>query len=132
MKKGVSPVVATVLLIAIAVIGAVALWFWVAPMTGKPATISYAQQKFSVSKCYASTDALDIRSDSGFTLSDLNFSVIQQSDGSIICDGEYIVATIAPGETIYTTPAVACALDTSTQYILRSAQGIPDVPFTCS
>jgi len=36
--KGVSPVVATVLLIAIAVVAAVGVWFWVAGLQNKPAT----------------------------------------------------------------------------------------------
>jgi flagellin-like protein len=38
MKKGVSPVVATVLLIAIAVISSVAVWYWVAPLTSQQPT----------------------------------------------------------------------------------------------
>lgn len=36
--KGVSPVVATVLLIAIAVVAAIGVWFWVAGLQNKPAT----------------------------------------------------------------------------------------------
>ncbi len=38
MKKGISPIVAVVLLIAIAVIAAVGLYFWVGSLTNKPAT----------------------------------------------------------------------------------------------
>ena len=36
MKKGISPVVAVVLLIAIAVIAAVGVWYWVGSYTGQP------------------------------------------------------------------------------------------------
>ena len=38
MKRGISPIVAVVLLIAIAVIAAVGLYFWVGSLTGKQAT----------------------------------------------------------------------------------------------
>ncbi len=37
-KKGISPVVAVVLLIAIAVIAAVGLYFWIGSLTGQPTT----------------------------------------------------------------------------------------------
>jgi flagellin-like protein len=131
MMKGISPVVAVVLLIAIAVIAAVAVWYWVAPLTGKPATIDYTQQKFAVVNCYTSSGALDIRSESGFTLNDLNFSVINAATGATLCDGAYLITSILPSETQQVANSTACPVVTSTQYTLRSKQGIPDVGFTC-
>ncbi len=50
MMKGVSPVVATVLLIAIAVVAAVAVWFWVGAM-GRPAVPSQEVKTFIVENC---------------------------------------------------------------------------------
>jgi hypothetical protein len=96
-----------------------------------PASIDYTQQKFAVVNCYTSSGALDIRSESGFTLNDLNFSVINAANGSTLCDGAYIIDTIQPSETKQIANNTACPVTTSTQYTLRSRQGIPDVGFTC-
>jgi flagellin-like protein len=48
--KGVSPVVATVLLIAIAVIAAIGVWYWVGAYTGKP-SVSVDQKAFTIESC---------------------------------------------------------------------------------
>ncbi|NYZ80182.1 hypothetical protein H0N95_02940, partial [Candidatus Micrarchaeota archaeon] len=48
--KGVSPVVATVLLIAIAVIAAIGVWYWVGAYTGKPA-VGVQQTAMSITSC---------------------------------------------------------------------------------
>lgn len=129
--KGISPVVAVVLLIAIATISAVALWYWVGPMTARPVTIDYTQQKFAVAGCQASTATLQLRSESGFTLSDLTFSVVNFSTGEELCADAYTIATIASGETVQATNSSPCNMEATSAYILRSELGIPDVPFTC-
>ncbi len=50
MKKGISPVIAVVLLIAIAVIASVGVWYWVGSYTGKPG-VSGMQKTAEVLKC---------------------------------------------------------------------------------
>ncbi|MFW5902626.1 MAG: archaellin/type IV pilin N-terminal domain-containing protein [archaeon] len=51
MRKGISPVIAVVLLIAISVIAAVGVWYWVAGLADKPAGADYTQTAFSVQEC---------------------------------------------------------------------------------
>ena len=50
MKKGISPVVAVVLLIAIAVIASVGVWYWVGSYTGKP-NVSGMKKTAEIIKC---------------------------------------------------------------------------------
>ncbi len=50
MKKGISPVVAVVLLIAIAVIAAVGVWSWIGAYTSKP-NVQTSTKSFSVKSC---------------------------------------------------------------------------------
>jgi flagellin-like protein len=52
--KGVSPVVAAVLLIAIAVIAAVGIWFWIGGFTSKPSLPPQQQVALSVENCNGS------------------------------------------------------------------------------
>ncbi len=52
--KGISPVVATVLLIAIAVIAAIALWFWIGGLTSKPSLPAQQKVSLSVESCNGS------------------------------------------------------------------------------
>ena len=73
MRKGVSPVVATVLLIAIAVISAVAVWYWVAPLTSAQATPSTSQYGFVVTSAYKNSTTgncttLDIKNSGGVSI----------------------------------------------------------------
>jgi len=51
MKKGISPVVAVVLLIAIAVIAAIGVWYWVGVYTGKPPGGALAKVAISIESC---------------------------------------------------------------------------------
>jgi len=71
MRKGVSPVVATVLLIAIAVISAVAVWYWVAPLTSAQATPSTSQYGFVVTGTYKTSGncvSVDLKNSGGTTI----------------------------------------------------------------
>ena len=81
MKKGVSPVVAIVLLIAIAVISAVAVWSWIGPLTSKPPMGATAQYSLNVEKCYADLNTVDIKNTGGIKISAQNFSLIDKSTG---------------------------------------------------
>lgn len=73
MRKGVSPVVATVLLIAIAVISAVAVWYWVSPLTSAQATPSTTQYGFVITTAYKNSTSgncvtLDIKNSGGASI----------------------------------------------------------------
>ena len=50
MKKGISPVVAVVLLIAIAVIASVGVWYWIGEFTDKP-SVAGADKSMVVTEC---------------------------------------------------------------------------------
>ncbi|GEM_PF-1125520 len=50
-NKGISPVVAVVLLIAIAVIAAIGVWYWVGAFTGKPPTGGQQQVSLTFESC---------------------------------------------------------------------------------
>ena len=52
MRKGVSPVVATVLLIAIAVISAVAVWYWFSPLVSGTAIPATGQFSLTIQHVY--------------------------------------------------------------------------------
>lgn len=65
MKSGVSPVIATVLLIAIAVISSVIVWYWIAPFSAKPG-LSETGKGYAVVSVYRNSSsngctALDIQ-----------------------------------------------------------------------
>jgi len=73
MRKGVSPVVATVLLIAIAVISAVAVWYWVAPFTAAQPIPSTSQKGYMVSDTYlnvsnSTCNGVDLKNTGGQTI----------------------------------------------------------------
>jgi len=115
MKKGVSPVVATVLLIAIAVISAVAVWYWVAPMTGQQATPETTQKSYTLVDIYPNAsstgcNAVDIKNVGGVTLSNLYFEIRDYQtgrpagvNGTNPTIGVYINMTgdLLPGSTSY-------------------------------
>ena len=50
MKKGISPVVAVVLLIAIAVIASVGVWYWIGEFTDKP-SVAGADKAMVITDC---------------------------------------------------------------------------------
>ena len=55
MRKGVSPVVAVVLLIAISVIAAVGVWYWVGGMANKPPGVTTILRSIQVTDCNITT-----------------------------------------------------------------------------
>jgi flagellin-like protein len=59
MEKGVSPVIATVLLIAIAIMGSVTVWYWSSIYTSKPALSDTTFKSYTVTAVYR--DGTDIR-----------------------------------------------------------------------
>ena len=86
MRKGVSPVVATVLLIAIAVISSVAVWYWVAPFTAAQPMPSTSQKGYIVADTYPNAsntgcNGLDLRNTGGQTISGVVFEIRDYATG---------------------------------------------------
>jgi len=153
MRKGVSPVVATVLLIAIAVISAVAVWYWVAPMTGQqatPATTNYAVQVATFYK-NATMDgccAIDLFNNGGVAIqANTIFEVRNLTNGALT--GKYVNVSVQllPGSTtnynltiLPPLVTLGCPNNSLSQgsYILRASTrsttniaGYGDVTFSC-
>ena len=51
MKKGISPIVATVLLIAITVVSAMAVWFWLGNYTNQPVNTGQSFGTLTIKDC---------------------------------------------------------------------------------
>ncbi len=132
MRKGVSPVVAIVLLIAIAVISAVAVWTWVGPLTAKPALGSTTFYNFQISRCNPTysptTSALDFKNGGGANLPTTTFSLISQADGSTLTSTSF--TTTLPAGMTNSSLTVNYNLSSGIAYSLR-ASGIPDITFVC-
>ncbi len=148
MRKGVSPVVATVLLIAIAVISAVAVWYWVAPLTSPQAAPSTVQYGVSYNNIYKTSTGncttIDIRNSGGLSIpANTAFQILPIAGGN--ATGRYvnITTTLTSGSTSNfviglingsnsTPPGLAVG-----SYLLRvyaspsGLTGYTDAPFTC-
>ena len=80
MQKGVSPVVATVVLIMMAVLAAAAVWYWTASYTAKPPTPDTTQKGYIVIDVYrngtaTNCNSLDIKNTGGLPLNNLTLEV---------------------------------------------------------
>ena len=130
MRKGVSPVVAIVLLIAIAVISAVAVWTWVGPLTSKPPMGSTTQYSLQVLKCYTASNSIDVKNTGGVKITSQSFTLINKADGSVASAAPFSALTLAPGEVNSSLPISGWTLQSGMMYALR-AQNFPDIEFTC-
>jgi len=90
MQKGVSPVVATVLLIMMAVMGAVAVWYWASSYTiTKPSTSDTTQKGYVVVDVYRNAsntgcNALDVKNTGGLPLNNIVFEIRDYASGKVI------------------------------------------------
>jgi len=147
MRKGVSPVVATVLLIAIAVISAVAVWYWVAPLTSPPATPSTSQYAIVVLSTYKNSTTgncttMDIKNSGGLPIPATTTFEIRWSNGTSTTKYVNITSQLISGTTTNFNIAnnATGALGTGVplgSYFLRAyagaggITGYSDAPFTC-
>ena len=147
MRKGVSPVVATVLLIAIAVISAVAVWYWVSPLTSPAATPSTTQYGFVVTGTYKSAGnctTLDIKNSGGTTIPTNTLFEIVNINGTSM--GKYVglnSTSLTSGSTANFNIISNTTTNTSSNigvgsYLLRASKlwgtsniGFTDVFFSC-
>jgi flagellin-like protein len=138
MRKGISPVVAVVLLIAIAVIAAVAVWYWVSPMTGKPATADTTQKSVSITRCFSTGQYLEIRNTGGMTIpTSTNFAIYYQDNGTrpagnptVDFNSSLTSGAIKKYGIGIAGGASSTTLNTSVAYFLMY-QGIPNANFNC-
>ena len=134
MKKGISPVVAVVLLIAIAVIAAVGVWYWVGAYTGKPA-VGVEQRAMSITECRTDSTTnitkVLVRNVGGMTLN--SPAAVYNAAGTEIGyldisdmasgDVEHVYLLNATGDTnISVTPGVFRVIDSA----------YPEYTFTCT
>jgi len=81
MKRGISPVIAVVLLVSISVIAGVGAWYWVSELASKPAGVDPDQRAISVEDCDPNTNQIRVRDVTG---KGLNKNVsIYSPDGEI-------------------------------------------------
>jgi hypothetical protein len=137
--KGVSPVVAIILIVAISVLASVSVWYWTNPLMSKPSTIEKSQKTITIEECYPGdtlTSRLLIRNSGGLQFS-AQFDVYLKTTGNKHCsstgatyNGTYNVLNLDPGRTSVIYATGDCDLDAGTTYILRG-EGMPDAEITC-
>ena len=127
MIKGVSPVVAIVLLIAIAVISAVGVWVFVGPLTSKPPLPGGVSYEISVEGCVV-PNLLDIKNTGASKIVSQTFSLVNLADGSVqtaTCP----ITNLAPYDSTQCT-TTGTTLVSGVTYALRAAN-YPEAQFTC-
>jgi len=124
MRKGVSPVVATVLLIAIAVISAVAVWYWVAPLTSAQATPSTAQYAFVVTNTYKNSagncTTMDLKNSGGTTIPGFTVFEIRSISGGALT-WRYVNLTVTNSS--YATMPAPLTSGTTLNFNISSMNG---------
>jgi flagellin-like protein len=88
MNSGISPVVATVLLIAIAVIGSVTAWYWISSYTNKPAVPTTSLKGYAIVDVYKNSsktgcDALAIKNSGGAKIENIAIYIRDYSTGKV-------------------------------------------------
>ena len=135
MKKGISPVVAVVLLIAIAVIAAVGVWYWVGSYTGAPSAINTNLKTIAVQDCNGTavfiqnigTESLNgtakFYDSTGKPMGTLNFSALTANG---------VAAGSAAWVPLYQTSgsAYTTAISSNMQYTILQ-NGYMTTPFSC-
>ena len=89
MQKGVSPVVATVVLIMMAVLAVVAVWYWTISYTSKPPTPDTTQKGYVVVDVYRNAsstgcNAVDVKNTGGLPLNNIVFEIRDYVGGKVI------------------------------------------------
>ena len=133
MKKGISPVVAVVLLIAIAVIAAVGVWYWVGAYTGEP-NVQTSLKTYGIGQCNGTYAFIN---NNGGKALDSNAAIYSSSlvptgaefnfsGTTIAASGAGLVPIVNASNTSQVWPT---ALN-GNYYVL--ANGTTQIPFSCS
>ena len=127
MKKGISPVVAVVLLIAIAVIAAVGVWYWVGAYTGEP-NVTTDVKTFTISQCNGTHVYIQ---NTGSTTLNTNITFYDSSSvlqGYITFGTTSVAADSASMVALHNTSYESTTF--SGNYRALSS-GIQEIPFSC-
>ncbi len=129
MEKGISPVIAVVLLIAIAVISAVGVWYWVGGLASKPGGVQQAQTGFTIEDCDTDEDQVLIRNTGSIDIAS-SASVYNSSNdevGAIQMNASELVLGVE--EVGYRNVTGANLTSGETYTVIEG--GLPTVQFTC-
>jgi hypothetical protein len=133
-QKGLSPIVSIITLIAISVLSAVAVWFWLSPLTDKPPLPQpgAGTKELSVESCDAVNDALYVTNKGSATIPENTVFGIYDGETGAYTDC-YIDITPSLGVGGTANKAVmppSCSLQEDKYYILRKT-GYLDSFFPC-
>jgi len=129
MDKGISPVIAVVLLIAISMVASIAVWYWMADVGAKPEGIEREEMEVRVEDCDSEYDQIKLRNTGGVPVTD-DLDIRHQVEGNIGTlelrkqrldsqEVRYILANMQDNET----------LKYGEEYEILGR--IPTVPFIC-
>jgi len=129
MKKGISPVVAVVLLIAIAVIAAVGVWYWVGAYTGQP-NVTTNVKTMAIQSCNGT--AVYVQNTGQETLSSaVHFYTTEGVDQGTLNFSDTNIASGASGWVpLYNTSGGAITTAISGNYNVLGTN-IQTTPFSC-
>jgi len=125
--KGVSPVVATVLIIAIAVIASVTVYYWVTPYTQKPQLPDETYHGIRVEACNGTH--IEVRNIGFPTIVNQNFSILNSS-GSATNFSVFINNLTSTSAGWYYVGGELDSLNSNGVYYISSTE-IPEMLFTC-
>ena len=138
MRKGVSPIVAVVLLIAISVISAVGVYFWIGGYTTQQATpsvpISIAAQtaicttsgpEINITVILQNLDSTDPLDVALYITDENGMALANKSDIDSLAAGEQTVITFANQST------TAAALTLGNTYVIYGAADVSQAQVTC-
>ncbi|MEM3412288.1 MAG: archaellin/type IV pilin N-terminal domain-containing protein [archaeon] len=132
--KGISPVIATVLLIAIAVIGAVALWYWAGGLAGKPPMAQTTQQAITISDCKV-TNPGQVNNSAQLTIRNTGGVDVSVTNVGVYLGGEEIAkfdVTVAVGQLATVTMNADSNKNISTGVVYKVIHGqLPEITFSC-
>jgi len=133
MKKGISPVVAVVLLIAIAVIASVGVWYWIGEFTDKP-SVAGADKSMTITECTGTAVFVQNtganKLDGTVAFYDIGKTQVGVLDFSVLAGGGIDVAG-ADWVDLYNISGseITTDLDAGTYYVLEG--GIQQTSFNC-
>jgi hypothetical protein len=123
--KGLEPIVAAVLLIVVAVIGAVLIYLWFAGYVTKATSQAEAMAaseklKIEAASLNSGSATLYIRNLGGDTVTVVHGYVFRPGSISALCDFPITPTTIAPGALVSITPGVSgCGITAGYDYVIK-------------
>ena len=134
MKKGISPIVAVVLLIAIAVIAAVGLYFWVGGLATKQPTpntpIVITAQRVSCNTTHGNLTVLIQNLDASQPL-DTTLTLTDSDGAALTNDSAFSIAAGQQGQVTFGGAEDATRMVSGTQYTIYGSTGVGQASVIC-